>query len=158
MINSVIKFFSVISPLLIFNPRQQKKNHRLLWQLPREHSLLFKLQDPVKGKQENVFKRERRRYYHGLLGLPSDGNLRMLPRCSKFSEEITEMASLNFWRTEPAGHWNKPLINILRSKSLLKTELTEISAAQDWSADKACMIQTRWELCLFLCTVFLKDG
>lgn len=32
----------------------------------------------------------------------------------QFSEEMTEMANLNFWRTEAAGHRNKPLINILR--------------------------------------------
>ena len=39
-------------------------------------------------KQENVLKRKRKIFYPGVLvlGLPSDGNLRVLPKCSQFQE------------------------------------------------------------------------
>lgn len=96
MIKSGIKF-SVISPLLIFNLRQQKTS-QVTMATPQGAFSFIRAPGSCTGKQKNVLKRERKRFYHGVLvlGLPSDGNLRVLPRCSQFSGEVTEMADPNF--------------------------------------------------------------
>lgn len=81
MINSCIKFFSVISPLLIFNLWQKIKASQVTIATPQGRFSFIEAPGSCTWKQENILKRERKRFYHGVLvlGLPSKENLRMQP-------------------------------------------------------------------------------
>lgn len=142
IINSGIKSFSVIAPLLIFNLRQQKKPSQVTMATPQGASSFIWAPGSCTEKQKKC-PQKRKNFIMGCLCLACHqmGIQGCYPVQTVFRRGDWNVQSelLQNWGY---GHWKWPLMNILRSKSWLETELIEWSAARDWSAGKACLTRT----------------
>lgn len=145
IINSGIKFFSVIAPLLMFNLRQQKDITGYYGNSPG--SILLYLSSRIQCRKTEKCPQKREDFIMGCLCLAchEKGIQGCYPVQTFFRRGGWNVQSelLQNWGY---GHWKRPLMNILRSKNWLETELIERRTVQDWSAGKACLIQNRGEL------------